>query len=84
MLWVFLAFVVLLSGVVAYAADTIARKAGRKHIRWFGLRPKTTALVVAVLSGMGISAASLTAFLLLNKKFSLNTAFNLCSWYPSN
>ena len=67
MLWVFLAFVVLLSGVVAYAADTIARKAGRKHIRWFGLRPKTTALVVAVLSGMGISAASLTAFLLLNK-----------------
>ncbi|GHF49683.1 chromosome segregation ATPase [Deinococcus metalli] len=67
MLWVFLAFVVLLSGVVAYAADTIARKAGRKHIRWFGLRPKTTALVVAVLSGMAISAASLTAFLLLNK-----------------
>ncbi|THF84861.1 DUF3084 domain-containing protein [Deinococcus sp. KSM4-11] len=67
MLWVFLAFVVLLSGVVAYAADTIARKAGRKHIRLFGLRPKTTALVVAVLSGMAISAASLTAFLLLNK-----------------
>ncbi|WP_309569586.1 DUF3084 domain-containing protein [Deinococcus sp.] len=67
MLWVFLAFVVLLSGVVAYAADTIARKAGRKHIRLFGLRPKTTALLVAVLSGMAISAASLTAFLLLNK-----------------
>lgn len=66
MLWLFLPFVIVLSGVVAYAADTIARKAGRKHIRLFGLRPKTTALLVAVLSGMGISAASLAAFLALN------------------
>ncbi|OLV19252.1 DUF3084 domain-containing protein [Deinococcus marmoris] len=67
MLWLFLPFVVVLSGVVAYAADTIARKAGRKHIRLFGLRPKTTALLVAVASGMAISAASLAAFLLLNR-----------------
>ncbi|CAM3769150.1 DUF3084 domain-containing protein [Deinococcus frigens] len=67
MLWLFLPFVVVLSGVVAYAADTIARRAGRKHIRLFGLRPKTTALLVAVLSGMAISAASLAAFLLLNR-----------------
>lgn len=67
MLWLFLPFVVILSGVVAYAADTIAKKVGRKHVRWFGLRPKTTALLVAVLSGMGISAASLAAFLGLNR-----------------
>lgn len=67
MLWLFFPFVVILSGVVAYAADTIAKKVGRKHIRWFGLRPKTTALIVAVLSGMAISAASLLAFLLLNR-----------------
>lgn len=67
MLWLFLPFVVILSGVVAYAADTIAKKVGRKHMRWFGLRPKTTALLVAILAGMGISAASLGAFVLLNK-----------------
>lgn len=67
MLWLFVPFVVIVSGVVAYAADTIARRVGRKHMRWFGLRPKTTALLVAVLSGMGISAASLGAFVLLNK-----------------
>lgn len=67
MLWLFVPFVVIVSGVVAYAADTIARKVGRKHMRWFGLRPKTTALLVAVLAGMGISAASLGAFVLLNK-----------------
>lgn len=67
MLWLFLPFVVILSGVVAYAADTIAKKVGRRHIRWFGMRPKTTALLVAILSGMGISAASLAAFLGLNR-----------------
>ena len=66
MLWLFLPFVVILSGVVAYAADTVAKKAGRAHLRWFGLRPKQTALIVAVLAGMGISAASLAAFLWLN------------------
>ena len=58
---------VLLSGLVAYSADTIARKAGRKHLRLFGLRPKTTALIVAVASGMGISLASVLAFGLLNR-----------------
>jgi len=63
----FLIFVVLLSGLVAYSADTIARKAGRKHMRLFGLRPKTTALIVAVASGMGISLASVLAFGLLNR-----------------
>ncbi|WP_161882741.1 DUF3084 domain-containing protein [Deinococcus alpinitundrae] len=67
MLLGFLIFVVLLSGLVAYSADTIARKAGRKHMRLFGLRPKTTALIVAVASGMGISLASVLAFGLLNR-----------------
>lgn len=68
MLLAFLAFVVLLSGFVAYAADTIARRAGRRHLRLFGLRPKTTALIVAVASGMGISLASVLAFALLNQQ----------------
>ena len=64
----FLAFVVLLAGFVAYSADTIARRAGRRHLRLFGLRPKTTALVVAVLAGMGISLASMLAFFALNRQ----------------
>ena len=67
MLLGFLIFVVLLSGLVAYSADTIARRAGRRHLRLFGLRPKTTALIVAVASGMGISLASVLAYGLLNR-----------------
>ena len=67
MLLGFLIFVVLLSGLVAYSADTIARRAGRRHLRLFGLRPKTTALIVAVASGMGISLASVLAFGVINR-----------------
>ncbi len=68
MLLAFLAFVVLLAGFIAYAADNIARRAGRRHLRLFGLRPKTTALIVAVLAGMGISLASMLAFFALNRQ----------------
>jgi predicted nucleic acid-binding Zn-ribbon protein len=64
----FLAFVVLLAGFVAYSADSIARRAGRRHLRLFGLRPKTTALIVAVVAGMGISLASMLAFFALNRQ----------------
>ncbi len=68
MLLAFLAFVVLLAGFIAYAADNIARRAGRRHLRLFGLRPKTTALIVAVVAGMGISLASMLAFFALNRQ----------------
>lgn len=74
MFLLFLAFVVLLSGFVAYAADNIARRVGRSHLRLFGLRPKTTALIVAVASGMGISFASVLAFGLLNGQALRNIA----------
>ncbi len=74
MLLAFLGFVVLLSGFVAYAADTIARRVGRRHLRLFGLRPKTTALIVAVASGMGISLASVLAFAVLNRQAIFNIA----------
>ncbi len=74
MFLVFLAFVVLLSGFVAYAADVIARRTGRRHLRLFGLRPKTTALIVAVASGMAISFFSVLAFGLLNRQALRNIA----------
>ena len=74
MLLAFLGFVVLLSGFVAYAADTIARRVGRRHLRLFGLRPKTTALIVAVASGMGISLASVLTFAALNRQAIFNIA----------
>ncbi|WP_027482126.1 DUF3084 domain-containing protein, partial [Deinococcus pimensis] len=74
MFLLFLGFVVFLSGVVAYSADTIARRVGRRHLRLFGLRPKTTALIVAVGAGMLISFVSVLAFGLANRQALRNIA----------
>ncbi len=53
-----LLIVAALGGIIAYAGDVIGRKIGRKHLRLFGLRPKTTGLVVAVGSGILVALAS--------------------------
>lgn len=68
MLWVLLVFVVLLAGLIAYVADNVARRVGRRHIRLFGLRPKTTALIYAVATGMGISFLSMLGFAFVNQQ----------------
>ncbi|MBB6096805.1 uncharacterized protein (DUF3084 family) [Deinobacterium chartae] len=67
MLWLFLGFLVLVSGFVAYAGDEVGRRVGRKHIRLFGLRPKTSALIVAIGAGMLISLLSLGGFAVINR-----------------
>jgi len=58
-------FLVLLGGLIAYAGDVIGRRVGRRHIRLFGLRPRTTGLIVAVLSGMVVALVVFAAFMLL-------------------
>ncbi len=58
-------FLVLLGGLIAYAGDVIGRRVGRRHLRLFGLRPRTTGLVVAVLSGMVVALVVFGAFMLL-------------------
>lgn len=74
MFLLFLGFVVFVSGFVAYSADQIARRVGRKHLRLFGLRPKTTAVIVAVGAGMLISFVSVLAFGLANRQALRNIA----------
>ncbi len=66
MLWIFLLFLLVLAGVIAYAGDVIGRRIGRKHYRLFGLRPKTTALIYAIGSGVLISLVSVLFFAALN------------------
>ena len=64
-LWAIVLFLVLLGGLIAYAGDVIGRRVGRRHLRLFGLRPRTTGLVVAVLSGMLVALVVFAAFMLL-------------------
>ena len=57
--------VAFLGGSIAYLGDVVGRKVGRKHMRIFGLRPKTTGLVVAVGSGVLVSLLTVGAVGLL-------------------
>ncbi|MEA4884963.1 MAG: DUF3084 domain-containing protein [Clostridia bacterium] len=46
-------------GVIAYAGDRIGMKVGRKRLSIFGLRPKYTSIIVAVITGVVITACTL-------------------------
>lgn len=64
--WVLLlTAVAMLGGGIAYVGDSVGRRVGRKHLRLFGLRPKTTGLVVAVLSGVLVALVTVSAVALL-------------------
>jgi predicted nucleic acid-binding Zn-ribbon protein len=57
--------VALLGGLIAFLGDSVGRRVGRKHLRLFGLRPKTTGLVVAVASGVLVALATVGTVALL-------------------
>ncbi len=50
---------VLISGLVAYVGDIVGRRMGRRRLSLFGLRPRHTAIVISVISGMLITIMTL-------------------------
>lgn len=52
-------FLILLGGVIAYLGDLLGRRAGKKKISVLGLRPKYSAVVITVISGILIVALTL-------------------------
>lgn len=63
--WALLILILLLAALVAYLGDKVAKWAGKRHYRLFGLRPRQTATLVAVLTGVGIALFSYLGFLLV-------------------
>jgi hypothetical protein len=63
--WALLVLILLLSALVAYLGDRVAKWAGKRHYRLFGLRPRQTATLVAVMTGVGIALFSYLGFLLV-------------------
>ncbi len=51
----FVLLLILLSGGIAYGADWLGRKLGKKRLTMAGMRPRHTAAVLTVASGMGIT-----------------------------
>lgn len=67
-----LAVFVLVGGAIAYGADNLGRKLGKKRLSLGGLRPRHTAAVVTV--GAGMLTALLTIVLMLAVSSDLRTA----------
>ncbi|WP_457631178.1 DUF3084 domain-containing protein [Oceanithermus sp.] len=65
-LWTLIVGLVLLAALVAYVGDMVGRRVGRRHWRVFGLRPRATALLIAVLTGVLIALMAIAAFFLLD------------------
>lgn len=63
--WSLLVLILLLSALVAYLGDRVAKWAGKRHYRLFSLRPRQTATLIAVLTGVGIALFSYLGFLLV-------------------
>ncbi|WP_337844988.1 DUF3084 domain-containing protein [Thermus sp.] len=66
--WALLFLILFLSALVAYLGDRVAKWAGKRHLRLFHLRPRQTATLVAVLTGVGIALLSYLGFLLAFKE----------------
>jgi len=56
-----------LGGVIATVGDRIGTRVGKKRLSLFNLRPKKTAVVVTILTGIGISASTLASLFLVDE-----------------
>lgn len=63
----FILVILLLSGLIAYVGDRLGHIIGKKRLSWLNLRPRHTAIVFTVLTGLAISAITLGLLLTLNQ-----------------
>ncbi|MCX6369428.1 MAG: DUF3084 domain-containing protein [Armatimonadetes bacterium] len=65
----FFALLVPVSGFIAWAGDRIGHVIGKRRQSLFGLRPRHTAILITILTGVGISAASFGMMFLSSASF---------------
>lgn len=68
-----IAVIAIMGGLIAFLGDKIGSKVGKKRIRLFGLRPHNTSILVTVITGILIAAATIgiTAILSNNVRTAL-------------
>ena len=59
--------ILILGGVIATVGDRIGTRVGKKRLSLFNLRPKHTAIVITIITGVGISLSTLGIILLADK-----------------
>ncbi len=63
-------YMLFVSGLIAVVGDRVGYRIGKKRLTWFNLRPRHTAILVAVVTGVSISGLTLGTLLLLNRSLS--------------
>ncbi|MEO1131279.1 MAG: DUF3084 domain-containing protein [Cyanobacteria bacterium J06639_1] len=63
----FILVILVLSGLIAYVGDRLGHIIGKKRLSWLNLRPRHTAIVFTVLTGLAISSVTLGLLLTLNR-----------------
>lgn len=63
--WAILILLVLVAGLVAYVGDLVAKRVGKRHWRFLGLRPRATATLVAIGTGVLIALGAFGTFFLV-------------------
>jgi uncharacterized protein (DUF3084 family) len=65
--YILIAAVLILGGVIATVGDRIGTRVGKKRLSLFNMRPKKTAVLITILTGLGISASTLGVLFLADK-----------------
>lgn len=59
--------IILVSGFIAFIGDNIGRKIGKKRISILNIRPKYTAIIITIVTGILISVISITILSLISQ-----------------
>ena len=64
--WILIPTLILVSGLVAFVGNLVGRSIGRRRLAIFGLRPRHTAQLITVITGMLITVVTLAVVLLVS------------------
>ncbi|MDJ0571880.1 MAG: DUF3084 domain-containing protein, partial [Pleurocapsa sp. MO_192.B19] len=65
--YILIAAIFILGGIIAAFGDRLGTKIGKARLRLFNLRPRQTAMLITVITGMLISALTLGILFSLSK-----------------
>ena len=71
-----LIIIALMGGLIAYMGDKLGTKVGKRRMSLFGLRPKHTSIIVTIVTGLLVAAATVGVFILYISKCA-----NCIVWY---